>query len=376
MRHRAGGMGKGIGVWIAIALLLCLVGCGGMEPESSVDVRTIEAEPQEGTVPGEEEPPEPTEAPAATLTAPAIQPTGPALTALPTQTAPPTSPTPPGTATAGPELQVEVAAEPEDEAAESVGELELEYPARMSPGTSDIVRLSIQIPEALASLSPMSVERVAPPESASGPIGEVASDRATILLGPEMRVELSSPTFGVTVESPAVQAVALDLIAEPSWWVWSLVAPERPGSHILTLKLYLGAEATQPSWLRAYTVEVLAPSPTAAPVTPTETPRPTALPTEIPTATPIPTPTLSERIKEGMVENAAEIIISVVSLLLSGLAWLVGASWRWRKRKRLRMAELEKALAETAEEGETAELHAEIAQLDSVRWWQFWRWDD
>ena len=231
-----------------------------------------------------------------------------------------------------------MAPEPDDEAAESVGELELEYPARMSPGSSDIVRLSIQIPEALVSLSPMSVERVAPPEGASGPIGAVASDRATVLLGPEMRVELSSPTFGVAAESPAVQRVALERIAEPTFWVWSLVAPERPGSHVLTLKLYLGAEATQPSWLRAYTVAVIAPSPTATPVVPTETPEPTAVPTEEPTPTPVPTPTLSERVKEGMVENAAEIIISIVSLLLSGLAWLVGASWRWRKRKRTRIA--------------------------------------
>ena len=34
-------------------------------------------------------------------------------------------------------------------------------------------------------------------------------------------------------------------------------------------------------------------------------------------------------------DNAAEIIISVVSLVLSGLAWLVGASRRWRKRNRM-----------------------------------------
>jgi hypothetical protein len=321
-----------------------------MAPESAVEEWTVEAEP------GEEEPAE--EAPEFS------EPTD-----TPALTSSPSAATPPAAATAD-SVRVELAPEPDVEAAKSVGELELEYPARMSPGSSDVVRLSIQIPERLASLSPMTVERVAPPQGAApSAIGQVASDQATVFIGSEMRVELSSPTFGVTAESPAVQAVAVDRIAEPSWWVWSLVAPERVGSHVLTLKLFLSAEAVQPSWLRAYTVEVIPLSPTAAPVTPSLTPEPTFTPT------PIPTPSLSERVREGMVENAAEIIISVVSLLLSGLAWLVGASWRWRKRRRTRIAELEKVLVKAAE-GEAEMARAEITELESVRWWQFWRWDD
>ena len=83
-----------------------------------------------------------------------------------------------------------------------------------------------------------------------------------------------------------------------------------------------------------------------------------------------------------MHDNAAEILISVVSLLASGIAWFVGAGYRWRKRRRAKLADLGKELARAAEDDsagaqrDLASLTAEISELEGVRWWQFWKWDD
>jgi hypothetical protein len=343
-------------LWRLAAVLFCLallaLACGGAVPEAVV--RTQEAEPSEEE-PVEEAPP--TEAPWPTATAPAATMTAPAAgTELP-------RPTSTGEA-------LELTADTPVGEADRLGELDLDYPVRMSPNSSDIVRLSIQIPDRLVSLEPMSVERVVLPPESEAAIGELAQDQATILVAPVMRAELSSPTLGVTAEFPAVQEVAVSQIAVPTFWAWTVAAPAEPGAHILTVKLYLGAEALQPSWLRAYQVEVIpfspTPAPTAAPVSPT------------PAATPVPTPTptLSERIQEGMVENAAEIIISVVSLALSGLIGLAGFAYRGRKKLRARVAELHQQLAHAAGEEEQAELSAAIRDLERARWWQFWKWDD
>jgi hypothetical protein len=233
----------------------------------------------------------------------------------------------------------------------------------------------------------MSVERVVMPPGSQPVIGEVTSDQATILISRVMRVELSSPTIQVTDEYPAVQSVDVNTIGAPTFWAWSVVAPERPGNHILTLKIFLGEEPLQPSWLRGYQVEVVEFSPTPGPTTmPSDTPDASSTPTLTPTPTlpppPTPTPTMSERIRRGMLDNAAEIFISVVSLVLSGIAWLVGASYRWRKRRKTKLADLRNELAAASEEGAVGAhrvgpaLTAEISELEGVRWWQFWKWDD
>jgi hypothetical protein len=347
------------------AALLCLsllaLACGsGAMPETvirTVVVEPSEEEPMEVTVTQEPAEEAPTEAPLPTATVPAATLTAPALgTDVP-------RPTPPGEA-------LELTGDTQVGQTDRLGELNLDYPVRMSPNSSDIVRLSIQIPDRLVSLEPMSVERVVLPPESEAAIGELAQDQATILVRPVMRAELSSPTLGVTAEFPAVQEVAVSQIAVPTFWAWTVAAPAEPGDHILTVKVFLGAEAVQPSWLRAYQVEVIPLPPTPAPTTAPTTP--------VPTVTPIPTPTpsLSERIKEGMVENAAEIIISVVSLGLSGLIGLAGFAYRGRKKRRTRIAGLQKELAHAIGEEEQAALAAEIGELERARWWQFWKWDD
>jgi hypothetical protein len=345
-----------------LCLALLALACGGAMPEAVIrtqEVEPSEEEPLEVTVtrePSEEV--EPTEAP------------------LPTATVPPATLTPPAALETGaprptPTAEaLELTGDTPVGESDRLGELDLEYPVRMSPNSSDIVRLSVQIPDRLVSLAPMSVERVVLPPESEAAIGELTRDQATILVAPVMRVELTSPTLGVTAEFPAVQEVAVSQIAVPTFWAWTVAAPAEPGNHILTAKVFLGAEALQPSWLRAYQVEVIPFSPTPPPAAPPVSPTPA------PTPVPTPTPTLSERIQEGMVENAAEIIISVVSLGLSGVIGLAGFAYRGRKKRRARIADLQKELAHAIGEEEQASLAADIDALERARWWQFWKWDD
>jgi hypothetical protein len=291
------------------------------------------------------------------------------------------SSTPPGTATAvfsptpaGETL--EVTGDSQVSEADRLGELDVNYPVRMSPGSSDIVRLSIQIPERLVSLAPMSVERVVLSPGSQPAIGEVSSDQATIIIGRVMRVEVSSPTFVVASEYPAVQAVDVETIGSPTFWAWTVVAPDRVGNHILTVRVFLGEETAQPSWMRAYQVEVLEFSPTpAVPSSAATLPASGSSPTLMPTAAPTPTPALSERIKEGVLANVVEILISIVSLLISGMAWLLGVGYRAQKKRTEKIASLQKELAKAAAEEREA-LAKEIAQLEAVRWWQFCKWGE
>lgn len=303
----------------------------------------------------------------------------PTVVALATPSPPPGMPTagpvpsstPPGTATAvfsptpaGETL--EMMGDSHVSEADRLGELDVNYPVRMSPGSSDIVRLSIQIPERLVSLAPMSVERVVLSPGSQPAIGEVSSDQATIIIGRVMRVEVSSPTFAVVAEYPAVQAVDVETIGSPTFWAWTVVAPDRVGSHILTVRVYQGEETAQPSWVRAYQVEVLEFSAATQPA-------PGSGPTLMPTAAP--TPALGERIKEGILANVVEILISIVSLLISGIAWLVGVGYRAQKKRTEKIASLEKEMAEAAAEEREA-LAKEIAQLEAVKWWQFCKWGE
>jgi hypothetical protein len=145
-----------------------------------------------------------------------------------------------------------------------LGELDVEYPLRMSPGSSDSVLVFIYIPDQLVSLVPMEIERIDIPPDAPPIIGELNSYLATILLAKTMRVELSSPTFQIENVYPATQPVDIDSFSEPTSWAWTIVAPDTVGSHVLTLRVYLG-KADRPSWVGSIEIEVseLNPNPTS-----------------------------------------------------------------------------------------------------------------
>jgi hypothetical protein len=169
----------------------------------------------------------------------------------------------------------------------SLGEINIEYPLSMSPRSSNLVVLSIYVPDKLVSLLPIIVDRVEIPVDAPPVIGELNSYQTSILIASSMRVELSSPVFEIESLFLATQDVDTNSIARPTFWAWSIVAPGEVGSQVVTVRVFLGDDPT-PSWVRSLQIEVVEFTPTPFP-TPTATLIPTA--THNPTSTGIPTPT-------------------------------------------------------------------------------------
>jgi len=154
-------------------------------------------------------------------------------------------------------LQVEVVHDAGITQATTLGQINIEYPIRMSLGSSDgPVIVSIHIPDALVSLNPGDIEIVPIPPDAPSHIGARGSDEALIMISDEMRVELSAPAFVIESTTPATQPVNLDEIDDPTVWHWTLVAPDTPGLHDFTLSVYHG-DSKQPVWVRIYQVEVV-----------------------------------------------------------------------------------------------------------------------
>jgi hypothetical protein len=150
----------------------------------------------------------------------------------------------------------EVAEDTEIASTDKLGEINIEYPVRMSPRSSDSVVVSIYIPARLVSLMPIEIERIEIPPDAPRIIGELNSHMATILVTETMRVELSSPTFRVENLYPVKQKIDLNSIAEPTIWAWTIAAPDTVGTHVLTLRVYLG-DNEAPNWVGNIKVEVV-----------------------------------------------------------------------------------------------------------------------
>ncbi|MFN8458743.1 MAG: hypothetical protein U0401_29500 [Anaerolineae bacterium] len=188
---------------------------------------------------------------------------GPGITFSPTPT-----PTPPPTASPAPAetahitspqpTEVEIAQDQPARPNDNLGEVEVKYPLRMSPGSSDSVFTSIYIPPALVSVGPVEIDRIDIPPDAPPIIGELNTYHATIIVSETMRVELSSPTFVVEKQYPDLQAVTLQTANQPTFWAWTIVAPETAGQHTLTLRIFHGQEE-RPMWLRSIKIEVTTP---------------------------------------------------------------------------------------------------------------------
>jgi len=138
----------------------------------------------------------------------------------------------------------------------ALGEIEVEYPIRMTPGSSNSIFARIQIPFQLASVIPIEVDRVNIPPNAPPIVGEISSFQATILITETMRVELSSPIFTVESLYPPIQAVETNRINTPTTWAWTIVAPGAAGKQVLTVRVYLGNNDA-PSWIRSLEIEVV-----------------------------------------------------------------------------------------------------------------------
>ncbi len=135
------------------------------------------------------------------------------------------------------------------------GQIDVEYPLRFTPGSSDVLRALIAMPPEMASLNPIAFERIPVPTDAPPIIGETTSYQTTILVADTMRLELSSPTIAVDTLTAPTQAVDTTGDGDSTMWAWSLVAPETAGLHVLVLKTFLG-DNPNPVWLRSFQVEV------------------------------------------------------------------------------------------------------------------------
>ncbi len=199
-----------------------------------------------------------------------------------------------------------------------LGEVEVEYPIRMSPGSSDFLILSISIPPQLASLAPVSVARVEIPPDAPEIAGEHETHRSTILVAETMRVELSSPTFVINPHYPPLREVDIRQVNVATVWAWDIAAPDTPGLHVLTARVYLGEQAT-PSWVRGFEIDVRELVPT---------PRPT----QRPAPTPTPLPAL-RRLATGIADHASTLLIVLLVVLLVLIGGSVAVYLALRKQK-------------------------------------------
>ncbi len=156
----------------------------------------------------------------------------------------------------GKKTELETATGTEPEPTDMFGEINVSYPVRFSTGSSDVVRVLVQRPPALASLGAGDFDRIPIPPNAPPIIGATSLYRATILIWNQMRLELTSPTFSISPIYPTEQAVNTDPGAEPAVWAWTVVAPETHGLHVLVLQVFLG-DNTTPVWGRSFQVEVV-----------------------------------------------------------------------------------------------------------------------
>lgn len=212
-----------------------------------------------------------------------------------------------------PEPGYEAAADSELTEEDTLGELKVEYPVHMSPGSSDSVVVSIYIPPKLASQTWQSVERIDLPPELPPVLSAAKTHFRTIPVRSQMRVELFSPTFKVDSMTSALQAVNLQSNTEVTYWVWTIVASPTPGVHILTLKVYRGEETT-PVWLGSLKVLIEDFTPTPGP---TSTWTPVVTPTLPPTATPTPAPTpfLQTPLGTTLVGGGFTLVVALIGLL-------------------------------------------------------------
>lgn len=165
------------------------------------------------------------------------------------------------TPTPTPTVQVETNEGTEITDVSTLGEVNIEYPIRMTAGSSDVVVLSVYVPAMLASLVPIEVERVEIPPDAPAVAGELNRYRATILVAGTMRIELHSLGFAVEDLYPATQAIDIDEVNVATVWAWNVQAPERPGTYVLVVSAYRIGEGNEarPSWIRSLSVDVVGP---------------------------------------------------------------------------------------------------------------------
>ena len=211
-----------------------------------------------------------------------------------------------------------------------LGELSVDYPSRMAPGTSNSVIVSIEIPEYLEDIRPWEIERIITPQETEADAGILSSHKSTILVAGSMVVEISSPVFTFENLYPLQQDVTISDFDKPTLWAWTIEAPDSIGVQVFTLQTFL-EDNIKPSYTGIIQIEVLAPTTTPAPTGTPLPPTPSFTPTKPPTLTPsptitlTPTPTLTakERIVEGIVDDFPVFLGALAVIIAAFIAGFV-----------------------------------------------------
>jgi len=168
---------------------------------------------------------------------------------------------------------IEIAENSDVSTNDTLGQINVEYSVRLSPNSGDgSVIASVRIPEQLASLNPVRVEKVTIPENAPPIVGAQQSYEAVIRIARQMRIEMDAPSL-LNISEPAelIQEVNIDGIDDPIFWLWTFKAPEDIGYHNFTLSVFLNEEPN-PAWVRIFQIEVRDPATPVPAITPTPVP--------------------------------------------------------------------------------------------------------
>ena len=165
-----------------------------------------------------------------------------------------------------------------------VADATVTYPIWLSPGTDESILFKVNVSEEVGSVLDR-YERVDVSPFEEPVVGKLAEHTSQIAIGNLVNVQINAPAFQVYSSAPDIQTV--EDPGKELLWVWSIVAPENPGSYRVNISVFLDKQSTELSWLGSFQIIVQQP--------PTETAEPSATPTTAPTPTetPLPTATLS-----------------------------------------------------------------------------------
>lgn len=269
-----------------------------------------------------------------------------------------------------------------------LGNAEIDYPLVLQPNTSQVLILKVYISNEVRESDLRYFDRILPvsvkPSSQSLGFANYASP---IVITNYMSALLTSPSFSIENRFPIQQQIDTKVTNNPTFWIWTIRAPNSTGTHILLLELYVQNTNT-PSWIRSIEIQVANPTPTPS-VTPTRTASPTVTITQ--TATPSPTFTATatawlDPIKDNMKDNFTNILLWILGAI-GAILVTIFPIFRKQIRRQEEIKHLEKNINKLREKyGESSlvdemqkraedikNLETKVKDLESIKWWQIWK---
>lgn len=242
-----------------------------------------------------------------------------------------------------------------------IADASVTYPIWLSPGTDESILFKLDVSEEVGSEIDR-YERVDVSPFEEPTVGKLAEHTSQIAIGDLVNVRLNAPAFRVFSSTPDIQT--MEGPGKELLWVWSIVAPENPGSYRVNISVFLDKQSTELSWQGSFQIIVQPP--------PTKTAEPSATPTitPTPTATALPTATLTTR--EQLVSYIKEDTGIKIELLLAIVTGLLGV-FISLVRYNLQRREKIKAIRTELNRTDNPELAMRLQRLQSYKWWQVWK---